>query len=108
MNGLLSHAPSPIAVRLAVGGLMLGQAQALIVFAAPGPIANSPRSLIVVLSRLSLLSLVGANLGVGRPDPRASWRRYRRGTCSRYQSSARVAVAHQVDARFWAFSIHRT
>src|SRR3546814_989715 len=40
MNGLLSHAPSPIAVRLAVGGLMLGQAQALILFAAPGPIAN--------------------------------------------------------------------
>src|SRR3546814_11961888 len=48
MNGLLSHAPSPIAVRLAVGGLMLGQAQALILFAAPGPISNSPRPLTVL------------------------------------------------------------
>src|SRR3546814_12985089 len=66
MNGLLSHAPSPIAVRLAVGGLMLGQAQALILFAAPGPIAHSPRSLIVVLSLLSLVSIVGSIIGVDR------------------------------------------
>ncbi|WP_141237088.1 hypothetical protein [Sphingopyxis sp. GW247-27LB] len=80
MNGLLSCTPSPIAVRLAVGGLMLGQAQALILLAAPSPIESSPRSLIVVLSLLSLGSFVGAIIGASTSDPRERWREYRRGT----------------------------
>lgn len=79
MSGLLSHAPSPIAARLAVGGVMLGQAQALILLAAPNPIEDSPRSLIAVLSLLSFGSLVAAIIGVGSSDPRERWRRYRHG-----------------------------
>lgn len=77
MNGLLSSAPSPVAVRLAVGGLMLGQALALILLAAPGPIESPPRSLIIVMSLLSFGSLAAAVIGVGSADPRERWRRLR-------------------------------
>jgi hypothetical protein len=73
MNGLLSSAPSPVAVRLAVSGLMLGQALALILLAVPGPIESPPRSLIVVMSLLSLGSLAAAIIGVGTADPRERW-----------------------------------
>lgn len=76
MNGLLSSTPSPVAVRFAVGGLMLGQALALILLAAPGPIESSPRSLIIVMSLLSLGSLAAAVIGVGSADPRERWRRH--------------------------------
>lgn len=79
MNGIFSQAPSPIAVRLAVSGLMLGQAQALIFLAAPSRLENSPCSLIVVLSLLSVVSLAGAIIGIGTSDPRERWRSYRRG-----------------------------
>lgn len=74
MNGLLSSAPSPVAVRLAVSGLMLGQALALILLAAPSPIESPPRSLIVVMSLLSLGSIAAAVIGVGSADPRERWR----------------------------------
>lgn len=79
MSGLLSRTPSPVAVRLAVGGLMLGQVQALILLAAPGPIESSPRSLVIVLSLLSLGSLIAAVIGVGGSDPQERWRRHRHG-----------------------------
>ena len=75
MNGLLSNTPSPVAVRLAVSGLMLGQALALILLTVPGPIESPPRSLIVVMSLLSLGSLAAAIIGVGHADPRERWRR---------------------------------
>jgi hypothetical protein len=70
MNGVLSSAPSPVAVRLVVSGLMLGQALALILLAASAPLENPPRSLIIVMSLLSLGSLVAAITGVGSADPR--------------------------------------
>lgn len=76
MNGLLSSAPSPVAVRLAVSGLMLSQALALILLAAPGPIESPPRSLIIVMSILSLGSLAAAVIGIGSADPRQRWRRH--------------------------------
>jgi hypothetical protein len=75
MNGLLSNTPSPVAVRLAVSGFMLGQALAVILLEAPGPIENPPRSLIIVMSLLSLGSLAAAVIGVGNADPRQRWRR---------------------------------
>lgn len=79
MNGLLSSKPSPVAVRLAVSGLMLGQALALIMLAAPDPLKSAPRSLIIVVSLLSLSSLAAAVIGVGSTDPRERWR-WRHGT----------------------------
>lgn len=74
MSGLLSRAPSPIAVRLAVGGLMFGHVQALIFLSAPSSIQNSPRSLIIVLSLLSFGSFVAAITGIGSTDPQERWR----------------------------------
>lgn len=59
MNGLLSAHPSPTAIRLAVGALMLGQVQAIILLWAPGIIVGPPRALVVVLTFLSFGSLVG-------------------------------------------------
>ena len=74
MSGLLSSSPSPVAVRLAVGGLMLGQALALILLAAPDPIESSPRLLIIVMSLVSLGSLAAAVIGIGSADSRERWR----------------------------------
>jgi hypothetical protein len=55
---------------------MLGQALALILLAVPGPIESTPRSLIVVMSLLSLGSLAAAIIGVGNADPRERWRQH--------------------------------
>lgn len=69
MNGLLSSTPSPVAVRLAVGGLLFGQVQALILFWAPGVLMGPPRSLKILLTLLSLGCLIGAIIGEGGDDP---------------------------------------
>jgi hypothetical protein len=76
MNGLLSNTPSPVAVRLVVSGLMLSQALTLILLAAPSPIESPPRSLIIVMSLLSLGSFAAAIIGIGSPDPRERWRQH--------------------------------
>lgn len=78
MNGLLSGAPSPGAIRLVVAGLLFGQVQALVLLLAPDG-AGSPRSLIIVLGLLMLGSLIGAIVGESGAEPKESWRRSRRG-----------------------------
>lgn len=77
MNGLMSSTPSPTAIRLAVGGLLFGQVQALILLWGPGLVVGSPRSLVVVLTLLSFASLVAAIVGDSGDDPKDRWRRRR-------------------------------
>jgi hypothetical protein len=79
VNGLFSNAPSPTAIRLVVAGLLFGQVQALILFAAPDG-AGSPRSLIIVLGLLMFGSFVGAIVGESGADPKERCRRHRHGS----------------------------
>ena len=78
MNGLLSSAPSPGAIRLVVAGLLFGQVQALILLLTPDGV-GSPRSLIIVLGLLMFGSFVGAIVGESSSDPKERWRRRHRG-----------------------------
>lgn len=77
MNGLFSSTPSPVAIRLAVGGLLFGQVQALILLCAPGALMGPPRSLTIFLALLSLGCLIGAIFGESGSDPQDRWRRRR-------------------------------
>lgn len=74
MNGLLSSTPSPVAIRLAVGGLLFGQVQALILLWAPGALMGPPRSLTIFLALPSLGCLIGAIFGESGSAPRDRWR----------------------------------
>ena len=78
MNGLFSSTPSPVAIRLAVSGLLFGQVQALILLWAPGALMGPPRSLSIFLALLSLGCMIAAIIGEPGSDPQDRGR-HRRG-----------------------------
>lgn len=73
MSGLLSHAPSPGSVRLAIGGYVLLFVQTYLLMLAPA-VAERLGLMIWLVTLVSGASLVGAL--VGPPDaPSTHWRR---------------------------------
>lgn len=67
MNGLLSHEPSPGALRLAVGGYLLLFIQTFLLLLTPD-VAGDLRLMVWLITFVSGASLIGALCGVPRTD----------------------------------------
>jgi hypothetical protein len=73
MNGLISEAPSPPAVRLALGGALLLVVQSAVLLLAP-ELGPDLRLLIWVLTPIAIVALILSLIGFPDPPP-DQWRR---------------------------------